>query len=67
MMLPSLFFNLLLISVWLIPMMIALVYLRRSDVPEVARALWALVIVAVPLLGPIAFLLGGTKPRTRQE
>ena len=63
----SLLFNLLLIIVWLVPMIIALWRLREQDLAETARAIWVLVIVAIPIIGPLAFLLVGTARQNRAE
>jgi hypothetical protein len=35
----------------------ALYYLRTRDVDETARAVWALAIVAVPVMGAVAFAM----------
>jgi hypothetical protein len=48
-------FTLLLIVGWIVLAVLALVQLRRLALPETARAVWALLIVVVPLAGAIAF------------
>jgi hypothetical protein len=35
----------------------ALYYLRRRDLDETARAVWSLAIVAVPVMGAVAFVV----------
>jgi len=35
----------------------ALCYLRRRDADETSRAVWALTIVAVPVMGAVAFVV----------
>lgn len=59
--------NFLLIAAWFIPIFLALWVLRSRDLSETARALWALVILAVPMLGPIAFLLSTGAPKIKKE
>jgi hypothetical protein len=54
-MFPIYLINFLLIILWIILAILALVQLRRPDLPETARALWAILIVAIPLGGAIAF------------
>ncbi len=48
-------FNLLLIGGWLVLAVLALVQLRSLDLPETARAIWAAVILLVPIAGALAF------------
>ncbi len=56
------FVELLFLLIWLIPILawivlaiIALLQLRSYDLPETARAIWAALILVVPLFGAIAF------------
>jgi hypothetical protein len=49
--------NILIIVAWLILAVYALLQLRKLDLPPVAKAVWALLIVAVPVLGAVAFLI----------
>jgi hypothetical protein len=49
------FFNLLLIAGWLVIALLALVQLRRANLPESARAVWALIILVIPVAGAIAY------------
>jgi hypothetical protein len=53
--LPIYLLNLLLFVGWVLLAIAALVHLRRLALPETARAVWALLIVVVPLAGAIAF------------
>jgi len=39
---------------WLTPTLLALTFLRRQRLSEGALAVWALVILLVPFLGPLA-------------
>ena len=45
------------IVVYVVPTLIALVRLGHRQIDEVARVLWAFLIVGLPLLGAIAFFL----------
>jgi hypothetical protein len=40
---------------WIVCTLIALFGLRKQKVSDAARALWALLVVAVPVLGAVAF------------
>jgi hypothetical protein len=52
-----LLFNLALLTGWIVLSVLALVQLRRQNLNETARAIWAALVVAVPILGAIAFLI----------
>ena len=47
--------NIVVLAAWPISAIFALSQLRNRDLPEVARAIWAAVILVVPFLGVIAF------------
>lgn len=49
--------NLLIVGSWPIFSIIALFGLRRSHLTGTSQALWALLVVAVPVLGALAFLI----------
>jgi hypothetical protein len=51
------------ILVWLVLIATALVRLRGLDLPPTAQAVWALVILAIPILGSITFFFVAGKPR----
>lgn len=55
--LPSLLINVLVFLVWFGPMGVALLRLRHATLPEAVRLIWALTIVMIPVIGPVAFLL----------
>lgn len=62
----------LLLSAYGLPLLIylafalpALYYLRKRDLDELCRAIWALTIVAVPLMGTVAFAM--LAPGLRRE
>ena len=50
---PSLF----LILLWLIPVLIAFARLRRQAIDETAKAIWALIILTLPVIGPITYVM----------
>jgi hypothetical protein len=50
-----LLFNVILLAGWIVLAVLALVQLRRLDLNETARAIWAALVVVVPILGAIAF------------
>jgi hypothetical protein len=47
--------NLALVAAWIALAVLALVQLRRQKLNETARAIWAALVVVVPILGAIAF------------
>lgn len=47
--------NVVVLAAWPISAIFALTQLRGRDLPKVARAIWAAVILMVPFLGVIAF------------
>ena len=49
--------QLLIIGVWPFLSLVALLALRRSRIAGTAQALWAILIVAVPVLGALAFFI----------
>lgn len=48
-----------------LPAILALLSLRRRRLHEIAVALWVIVIVVLPLLGPVAFFL--VNPQARED
>jgi hypothetical protein len=46
-----------LIIFWLIPVLIAFVQLRRHSMEETPQAVWVLIILIVPIIGPITYLI----------
>jgi hypothetical protein len=55
--------NIALVSLWVVLALVALRRLRGAPLPDLARAIWAALIVLVPLLGAIAFLI--VRPQAR--
>ena len=49
--------QLLVIGVWPILVLWALFNLRRAQLAEINKALWALLIIAVPILGSLTFFI----------
>ncbi len=58
-------FNLLLIVVWIIFAILALFQLRRLEMSETARAMWAALILLIPIAGAIAFWI--VRPASRLD
>jgi hypothetical protein len=56
--------ELLFILLWPILSLAALVVLRGRQLPATAQALWALMIIAIPVLGSLAFFI--VRPGDRQ-
>ena len=51
--LPTMIFFLL----WLIPILIAFARLRNHTLDETAKAVWVLMILILPVIGPLTYLL----------
>jgi hypothetical protein len=49
--------NVLILAAWLLPVILALMSLRRRQLDEVARVLWVVLVVLVPLVGALASLI----------
>ena len=49
--------ELLIIGMWPALSLIALIVLRRRPLTGIAQAIWALLIIAFPVLGPLAFFI----------
>jgi uncharacterized membrane protein len=58
-------FNLLLLIVWPVAAVLTLFGLRRRDLPDTALAIWAAVIVIIPILGALAFWI--VQPGERKD
>ena len=46
-----------LIALHIIMMIVTLLMLRRLNLEETPRVLWAILMTAVPILGPLAFVI----------
>lgn len=51
---------------WLVPALVALISLRSKPVAGTARAVWALVIVVIPVLGAAAYFIASPEPHLSQ-
>ena len=49
--------NFLILAGWVMLTIVALIRLRRCQLDETARVLWAIVIVLIPLMGALAFFI----------
>ena len=49
--------SLILIFLWLIPVLIAFVRLRKQTMDDTAKAVWVLIILILPVIGPITYLV----------
>ena len=49
--------NVLILTGWIILTTVALMRVRRCQLDETARVLWAIVIVLIPFLGALAFFV----------
>jgi hypothetical protein len=49
--------SILLVLGWIVMSIVCLVKLKKHILPPVAKAIWALIIAAIPWLGSIAFLI----------
>jgi len=49
--------ELLIIALWPALSLIALIALRRRPLSGIAQAVWAFLIIAFPILGPLAFFI----------
>jgi hypothetical protein len=47
----------LMILFWFIPVLIAFARLRSHTLDETARAVWVLIILVLPVVGPITYLM----------
>jgi len=46
-----------LVLLWLTPVLLAFSRLRKHDLDETAKAVWALVILILPIIGPVTYLV----------
>ncbi|HEX5942351.1 MAG TPA: PLDc N-terminal domain-containing protein [Anaerolineales bacterium] len=45
------------ILLWLLPVLIAFARLRNQALNDTARALWVLIILVLPVVGPLTYLM----------
>jgi hypothetical protein len=48
---------LILVFLWLIPVLIAFARLRKQTMDDTAKAVWVLIILVLPVVGPITYLV----------
>ena len=46
-----------LILLWLIPVLMAFGHLRNQTLDDTARVLWVLIILVLPVVGPLTYLM----------
>lgn len=46
-----------LVFLWLIPVLIAFARLQRQTMDDTAKAVWVLIILVLPVVGPITYLV----------
>ncbi len=49
--------NLLLLISWLVLIMVALIRLRKRKLEPLIQVLWTMVVILIPILGPLAFFI----------
>ena len=49
--------SLALIFLWLIPVLIAFARLRKQTIDDTAKAVWVLIILILPVVGPTTYLV----------
>jgi hypothetical protein len=54
--LPGLLPILIYFLIWLIPVLVAFASLRNHPLDETAKAVWVLIILILPIIGPITYL-----------
>jgi phospholipase D-like protein len=48
---------LMVVSLWLIPVLIAFARLRKETLDDTAKAIWVLIILILPVVGPLTYLV----------
>jgi hypothetical protein len=49
--------NLLLLISWLVLIIVALIRLRKRQLEPIIQVLWTIVVILIPILGPLAFFI----------
>ena len=52
---------------WLIPVLIAFAHLRKQALDETAKAVWVLIILILPIVGPITYLMLNSRQGTGKQ
>ena len=63
----TLLLNLTILLCWPVLSVLALLDLRRRRLSEAARPFWAILVVAIPFLGPVAFWMVGPRQSAGQS
>ncbi len=50
-----------LVVLWLLPALVPLSNLRKRNIDETAKAVWVLVILLLPIIGPVTYFLMNNK------
>ncbi len=56
-----------LVFLWLIPVLIAFARLRKQTIDDTAKAVWVLIILILPVVGPITYLVLFSKKQRNRE
>ncbi len=49
--------NIILLSVWILSVGITLVWIQRSNLENLTKAVWTLIVLIVPIFGSLAFII----------
>lgn len=55
--------SMILILLWLLPALVPLSNLRKRNIEETAKAVWVLVILLLPIIGPMTYFLMNNEKR----
>jgi len=44
-------------AIWILSVVITLFWIQRSNLEDLAKAVWALIVLLIPILGAIAFII----------
>lgn len=55
--------SMILILLWLLPALVPLSNLRKRNIEETAKAVWVLVILLLPIIGPVTYFLMNNEKR----
>jgi len=52
-----------LIILWLLPALVPLSNLRKRNIDETAKAVWVLIVLLLPIIGPVTYFLMNNEKR----
>lgn len=52
-----------LIILWLLPALVPLSNLRKRNMDETAKAVWVLIVLLLPIIGPVSYFLMNNEKR----